>query len=113
MWTTSRTSWKDSSGCCDPCAKNGTWLSQKAANQYKKSFVSRGKRGKIYDTNLREMAVSIDVTSIAAYPLRVKDTKETAKALGGIIKIDRKEITRKRVETDLLCAKSRPSDKSK
>ena len=46
----------------------GPWLSEKAANQYETSFSTRGKRGIIYDREYREMAVSIDATSIAAYP---------------------------------------------
>ncbi len=42
------------------------WLSQKASDQYEQSSTTSGKRGIIYDRNLREMAVSIDVTSVAA-----------------------------------------------
>ncbi|MGD8256913.1 MAG: penicillin-binding protein 2, partial [Desulfobacterales bacterium] len=44
------------------------WLSEKASNQYEKSLTASGKRGIIYDRNLQQMAVSIEVTSIAAYP---------------------------------------------
>jgi len=53
-----------------------SWLSKKAADQYEVSFKSSGKRGTIYDKNLREMAVSIDVTSIAAHPHQIKMQKE-------------------------------------
>ncbi|MEA3427707.1 MAG: hypothetical protein U9Q84_00510, partial [Thermodesulfobacteriota bacterium] len=49
----------------------GPWLSQKAVGQYEKSFISPGKRGIIYDANHREIAVSIDVISIAAYPQNI------------------------------------------
>ena len=59
----------------------GTWLSQKAASQYESMVKSSGKRGKIYDKNLKEMAVSIDVTSIAAHPTQVGDAKKTATLL--------------------------------
>ena len=48
------------------------WLAQKASNEYEKSFTSNGKRGTVYDRNLREMAVSIDVTSIAARPAKIQ-----------------------------------------
>ena len=40
------------------------WLAQKASSQYEKSLKSSGKRGTVYDRNLREMAVTIDVTSM-------------------------------------------------
>ena len=71
------------------------WLSQKASDQYEKSLTSSGKRGIIFDRNLREMAVSIDVTSIAAYPSRVKNPEAAAKALAGILKMNARKIKRK------------------
>ncbi|MES0445488.1 MAG: penicillin-binding protein 2 [Desulfobacterales bacterium] len=73
----------------------GPWLSQKAANQYETSFKSSEKRGTIYDTNLKEMAVSVDVTSIAAHPGQIKDARAMAKSLAGILKIDSKELIKK------------------
>ncbi len=65
-----------------------SWLSRKAANQYEKSLIFQGKRGTIYDTNHREMALSIDVTSIVAYPPNIKDPVATSKALNKTLKID-------------------------
>lgn len=50
-----------------------SWLAKKAANQYERSFKETGKRGTIYDANLREIAVSIDTTSIAANPSQIKN----------------------------------------
>jgi cell division protein FtsI (penicillin-binding protein 3) len=73
----------------------GPWLSQQAANQYESSFKSSEKRGTIYDTNLKEMAVSVDVTSIAAHPGQIKDARATAKSLAGILKINSKELIKK------------------
>ena len=73
----------------------GPWLSQKAANQYEESFKSSEKRGTIYDTNLKEMAVSVDVTSIAAHPGQIKNARAMAKSLAGILKIDSKELIKK------------------
>ncbi|MDH3566070.1 MAG: penicillin-binding protein 2 [Desulfobacteraceae bacterium] len=66
-----------------------SWLSEKAANQYEVSLISSGKRGTIYDRNLREMAVSIDVTSIAAHPPQIKNPKAAAKSLAKALKINR------------------------
>lgn len=71
------------------------WLSQKASHQHEKSLTSSGKRGVIFDRNLREMAVSIDVTSIAAYPSRVKNPKAVAKALARSLKLNARKIQRK------------------
>jgi cell division protein FtsI (penicillin-binding protein 3) len=71
------------------------WLSQAASDQYEKSLTISGKRGNIYDRHQREMAVSIDVTSIAAYPARIKDIQATAKALAGILKLDTRKIQQK------------------
>ncbi|RZB30773.1 MAG: cell division protein FtsI (penicillin-binding protein 3) [Desulfobacteraceae bacterium Eth-SRB1] len=73
----------------------GPWLSQKAARQYEKSFVSHGKRGTIFDSNHREMAVSIDVASIAAYPRKIKDASATANTLGKALNIKQKDLNRK------------------
>jgi cell division protein FtsI (penicillin-binding protein 3) len=71
------------------------WLSQKASNQYEKSLTTSGKRGIIYDRNLSEMAVSINVTSIAAYPARVDNPKATAKALAGVLDLDARSLQSK------------------
>ncbi|MBL7178707.1 MAG: penicillin-binding protein 2 [Pseudomonadota bacterium] len=73
----------------------GPRLSQKAANQYEKSFKSSGKRGAIYDTNLTEMAVSVDVTSIAAHPEQMVDIPSTTKTIANLLKMDRGSLLRK------------------
>lgn len=72
-----------------------SWLSQKAADQYEVSFKSSGKRGTIFDRNLREMAVSIDVTSIAAHPRQIKHSKSVARLLSKALKIDRKLLAKR------------------
>jgi len=73
----------------------GSWLSQKAADQYEVSFKSSGKRGSIFDRNLREMAVSIDVMSIAAHPLQIENPKSVARSLSKVLKINRKVLAKK------------------
>jgi cell division protein FtsI (penicillin-binding protein 3) len=73
----------------------GSWLSQKAADQYEVSFKSSGKRGTIFDRNLREMAVSIDVMSIAAHPLQIENPKSAARSLSKALKINRKVLAKK------------------
>ena len=71
------------------------WLSQIASNQYEKSLTTSGKRGSIYDRNGREMAVSIEVTSIAAYPARIEDIQATAQALAGKLNLSAPKIRHK------------------
>ncbi len=72
-----------------------SWLSEKAANQYEVSLKSSGKRGTIYDRNLREMAVSIDVTSIAAHPPQIKNPKAAAESLAKALKINRNVLAKR------------------
>jgi len=76
----------------------GPWLSQKASQQYEKSLTTSGKRGIIYDRNLREMAVSIDVTSIAAYPAQVENPQTAAKVLAKVLKLDARRLQHKLAE---------------
>jgi cell division protein FtsI (penicillin-binding protein 3) len=73
----------------------GSWLSRKAAGQYEVSYKSSGKRGTIFDRNLREMAVSIDVESIAAHPEHVENPKKVARSLSKILDIKRKALAKK------------------
>jgi cell division protein FtsI (penicillin-binding protein 3) len=73
------------------------WLSKKASDQYEKSLISSGKRGTIFDRNHREMAVSINVTSIAAYPAQVKDVRATANAIAKVLQLDARKLQRKLV----------------
>jgi len=71
------------------------WLSKKAIGEIEKSFTSNGKRGTVYDRNLREMAVSIDVTSIAGRPANIKDPQATSQALAKILKTKSHKIKKK------------------
>lgn len=73
----------------------GSWLSKKAAEQYNKSLTFKGKRGAIYDRNHRELALSVDVTSVAAYPKKISDPVKTAKALAKELDMDHAGLYRK------------------
>jgi cell division protein FtsI (penicillin-binding protein 3) len=72
-----------------------SWLAKKAAGQYERSFRETGKRGTIYDANLREMAVSVNVTSIAAYPPKISDKNAAAKAIAQALDMDTSIIKNK------------------
>ncbi len=73
----------------------GDWLSEKAAAQVEGSLVALGKRGEIFDRQHRNMAASIDVTSIGAYPRVLENRGEAAKRLADAIKINRRDLERR------------------
>jgi cell division protein FtsI (penicillin-binding protein 3) len=68
------------------------WLAQKASSQYERSLKSSGKRGTVYDRNLREMAVTVDVASIAARTSEIKNLQSTSKALAKALRMDYRKI---------------------
>ncbi|PIP37201.1 MAG: penicillin-binding protein 2 [Desulfobacterales bacterium CG07_land_8_20_14_0_80_52_14] len=70
-------------------------LSEKAADQYKRSLVSRGKRGTIYDRNYSELAVTNESPSIAAYPGHIQEKQQLVRSLVKELRIERKELVRK------------------
>jgi cell division protein FtsI (penicillin-binding protein 3) len=72
-----------------------SWLSEKAAHQVTTSMDRKGKRGTIFDANLREMAVSVDVDSVAAYPAKISDPDGAARALASALSTSRGQIYRK------------------
>ncbi len=71
---------------------HGPWLSGMAAEQYESSVKSSGKRGTIYDRKMSELAVSIPVTSIAAYPKRLKNPAKAAASIAKPLKINRRSL---------------------
>lgn len=73
----------------------GQWLSRRAAGEYEKTLTIRGKRGSIFDRNLREMAMSVDVASIAAYPRVIQNPGEVATALADVLNLNRAKLYRK------------------
>ncbi|MEW6616300.1 MAG: penicillin-binding transpeptidase domain-containing protein [Thermodesulfobacteriota bacterium] len=70
-------------------------LSQLAERQYRKVISVVPKRGVIYDRNREEIAISIDVDSIYAEPVKITDPYKTAKELSPILKVSEKELERK------------------
>ena len=70
----------------------GPWLSDMAADQYEALVKTSGKRGTIYDRKMSELAVSIPVTSIAAYPRRIKNPAAVAASLDKPLKMSRRSL---------------------
>jgi cell division protein FtsI (penicillin-binding protein 3) len=73
----------------------GSWLSQKASDQVEDSLRAVGKRGTIVDRRGREMAVSIDATSIAVRPAHLKNSEAVARELAAIFKVPAAEVKKK------------------
>jgi len=73
----------------------GPWLSHAAAKQYEKSSISRERRGTIYDSRHREIAVSIDVKSIGAFSSKIKDVRATAQDLARIFNSRRSTLSKR------------------
>lgn len=72
--------------------------SEQAARQQTRTVSIQSKRGDIYDRNLNELAVSLEVDSIGARPDMVTSVRETAKALADELSLDRRE-TEKRLRS--------------
>jgi cell division protein FtsI (penicillin-binding protein 3) len=70
-------------------------LAEKASDQYEKTIQTSGKRGSIYDRRMREVAVSIETLSLAAYPRRIQNSRTTARAIAPIIKMKSQSLARK------------------
>jgi cell division protein FtsI (penicillin-binding protein 3) len=73
----------------------GPELCEKAEAQYRKALSRTARRGTIYDRNYTELAVSIDSTSICAYPKLVVSPKETASELARILNVEKESILQK------------------
>ena len=73
----------------------GPWLSAIAAGQYESSLEALGKRGNILDHNGVEMAISIKVTSMAAYPAHIVDPIKTADQLAAVLNIHKSKLLKK------------------
>ena len=73
----------------------GPALAERASGQYERTIRTNGKRGSIYDTRMREVAVSIESLSLAAYPGKIHQPRQVARAIARIIKTSAQPIARK------------------
>lgn len=67
-------------------------LKKMAMRQHKKTVSVQSKRGDIYDRNLKELAVSIEVDSVYAQPSRIDSPRQAARVLAAALSMDRSEI---------------------
>ncbi len=70
----------------------GPALAQKASGQYARTIHTVGKRGTIYDAQMRELAVSVESLSLAANPRLIEDPHRTAQALAPVLKMRPRDI---------------------
>ena len=73
----------------------GEWLSTKAAEQQTREIPIEAKRGTIYDTNMKELAVSVTKYTVWCKPVEVKDAKKTSEQLSQILDEDYDDIYKK------------------
>ncbi len=60
----------------------------RAARQQQRTFEVAPRRGVLYDRNLREMAMTVQVDSVYADPAQIADKKEAARVLAAIVHTD-------------------------
>jgi cell division protein FtsI (penicillin-binding protein 3) len=73
----------------------GAWLSQQAADQYEKELTILGKRGTIYDAHHQVMAVSIETSSVAAYPALIENKPRASADLAAALNMKPKAVLEK------------------
>ncbi len=66
-----------------------------AQQEHLTSFSIEGERGNIYDTNLKKLAINVNVQSLFAIPAKIKNPQETALQLSAILNLGVKEIFNK------------------
>ena len=70
----------------------GPWLAEMVDGQVKREVSSTGERGTIYDANMREMAVTVDVASIGAHPGQIDEPTDAARALAETLGLKSKDV---------------------
>lgn len=73
----------------------GEWLSTRASEQQTREIPIEAKRGTIYDTNMKELAVSITKYTVWCKPVEVKDVEKTSKELAKIIDEEYEDVYKK------------------
>ena len=83
----------------------GEWLSTKASEQQTREIPIEAKRGTIYDTNMKELAVSVTKYTVWCKPVEVKDTKKTSEELAKILDEEYGDIYKKVNKTSMALVK--------
>ena len=83
----------------------GEWLSTRASEQQTREIPIEAKRGTIYDTNMKELAVSVTKYTVWCKPVEVKDAKETSEELAKILDEEYDDIYKKVNKTSMALVK--------
>ena len=73
----------------------GSRLSSLAQEGYTGKLVMTPPRGTIFDRNGKELAISVDVGSIYAYPKTIKDKRGTATLIAKALRINKRDVLEK------------------
>lgn len=67
-------------------------LSDRAEKEYTGFIVMKGKRGEIFDRNMKHLGTSADALSVAADPLLVENPRETSRTLARLLGLNAAEL---------------------
>ncbi len=73
----------------------GKALEQRARLQHQRTVKIPSRRGRVFDRNLEELAVSIEVDSVYAQPNRIEDSSKVSSALAPLLAVDRRVLRRR------------------
>jgi cell division protein FtsI (penicillin-binding protein 3) len=73
----------------------GGVLEELARNQHKRIVNVEARRGGIFDRNLKELAVSLEVDSVFVQPARVEGGRRLASKLAPVLQMDRRKLERR------------------
>lgn len=73
----------------------GPEFRRKATRQHERTIKLEARRGKIYDCQGRELALSMEVDSIFASPEEIKEKQEVARKVSSALGLDFREVKRK------------------
>ncbi len=76
----------------------GSVLNELARKEHLTSYVVDGKRGNIYDRNLKRLAVNVESRSLFAIPYQIDDPEHTAYMLSSVLNINQREIEKQLVK---------------
>ena len=74
---------------------NGKQLTRLAYKQHRLALPIIPKRGTIYSSNMKELAITLEVDSLYAVPARMEDLEDTAGRLARLLDLDERKLTAK------------------
>lgn len=75
--------------------KNHRGFDERALSQYKGRFYKNSNRGNIFDRNMRQLAINIQVKSVYANPSKIQDIDSTIRTISSILVLPKAELRKK------------------